>query len=286
MEAGHTPQGKSLFERHLHEIRRVIAFVSRRHHLSSAEAEDFASEAMLRLLDDDCSVLRRFEGRSSMPTFLTVVINRLFLDYRAKAWGKWRPSAEALRGGEVTILLERLIVRDGHTLEEAAQLMATHHQIELDTRRLDELVARLPRRVTVRFETEDALQNVPSEDVAPDERAGANLQQPLARKINDVLKSLMAKLEPQDRLILAMRFNDGYQVSRIANSLGLDQKGLYRRIPRLLRSLRTSLEAEGYDAKIVGEALVSVGLTGGDWDATGESPDTRPSIGKGAYEWN
>jgi len=45
------------------------------------------------------ALLAKFEGRSSLRTFLTVVIQRLFLDHRISAWGKWRPSAEARRGG-------------------------------------------------------------------------------------------------------------------------------------------------------------------------------------------
>src|SRR4029453_14108130 len=46
---------------------------------------------MLRLVEDDYDVLRRFQARSSLPTYVTVVIQRLFLDYRNRLWGKWRP---------------------------------------------------------------------------------------------------------------------------------------------------------------------------------------------------
>ena len=105
----------------------MISFVSSRHHLPGSEADDFGSHVKLKLIEDDYAILRKFEGRSNLRTYLTVVIQRLFLDYRIKAWGKWRPSAEAKRSGPVAILLERLTQRDGYGLEEAVELMKTNH---------------------------------------------------------------------------------------------------------------------------------------------------------------
>src|SRR4051812_20403164 len=44
--------------------------------LSSADVEDIAAEIFLEIVDDDYSVLRRFAGASSLPTYLTVVARR------------------------------------------------------------------------------------------------------------------------------------------------------------------------------------------------------------------
>src|SRR5438067_6487981 len=108
---------QSLFLSSLPVIDDVTALVCRRHRLSGAEAEDFASEVRLHFIARDSDVLRRFEGRSTLRTFLSVVIHRLFLDYRNRLWGKWRPSAEARRLGPTAILAERLVSRDGWTFE-------------------------------------------------------------------------------------------------------------------------------------------------------------------------
>jgi DNA-directed RNA polymerase specialized sigma24 family protein len=89
--------GEAIFLAQLALIDRVIAFVCRRNHLNATDAEDFASHARLRLMDDDYAVLRKFQGRSSLKTFLTITLQRMFYDYRIAAWGKWRPSAEAPR---------------------------------------------------------------------------------------------------------------------------------------------------------------------------------------------
>src|SRR5215208_5464467 len=66
--------------------------------------------ASLPVIDDITGqVRRRFERRSSLPTYVTVVIQRLFLDYRNRLWGKWRPSSDAKRLGPTAMLLERLV---------------------------------------------------------------------------------------------------------------------------------------------------------------------------------
>ena len=45
--------------------------------LASADREDLASEVMLTLLRDDFAVLRRFQGKSSLATYLTIIARRV-----------------------------------------------------------------------------------------------------------------------------------------------------------------------------------------------------------------
>lgn len=45
--------------------------------LSPADVEDIAADVFLALVDDDYGVLRRFQGTSSLPTYLTVVARRI-----------------------------------------------------------------------------------------------------------------------------------------------------------------------------------------------------------------
>src|SRR5262249_29160148 len=93
--------------------------------LSTDAAEDFCSWARLRLLEDDQRILRKFEGRSSLRTFLITVIERLFLDWRNAQWGKWRPTASARRHRPVGIELERLVIRDQYSVGEAIQILVS-----------------------------------------------------------------------------------------------------------------------------------------------------------------
>ena len=45
--------------------------------ISPADVEDIAAEIFLALVDDDYGVIRRFQGTSSLPTYLTVVARRI-----------------------------------------------------------------------------------------------------------------------------------------------------------------------------------------------------------------
>ena len=101
-------QREAFFVSNLALIEGVIGFVSRRHHLDAAEADDFEAHVKLKLVQDNYAVLQRFEGRCSLRGFLAVVVERLLLDYRTARWGKWRPSADAKRLGPTAVLFEQL----------------------------------------------------------------------------------------------------------------------------------------------------------------------------------
>src|SRR5258708_2977492 len=127
--AAPVPSCADLFISHLDLIDRVTGFVCAGDHVSSGDAEDFGSFVKLKFVESDYAVLTKFEGRSSLRTYLTIVIQRLFLDYRISAWGKWRPSAEAKRGGALAMFLEQLLARDGHTFDGACPLLAPKYGI-------------------------------------------------------------------------------------------------------------------------------------------------------------
>ena len=89
------PPAERLLLEHLPWIERACAALARRHGLAGDEADDFLSWARMRLLEDDCAILRKFRSESQLTTYLTVVLNRLFQDYRVSQLGRWRPSAAA-----------------------------------------------------------------------------------------------------------------------------------------------------------------------------------------------
>ena len=58
----------------------IVRTTGRRRHLS-AEQEDFAGFVRLRMVEDDYAILRKFQNRSSLRTYLIAVIERLSLDF-------------------------------------------------------------------------------------------------------------------------------------------------------------------------------------------------------------
>ncbi len=231
-------------------VDRVVAFVGRRHHLAADEREDFASHVKVTLLDNDRAILRKFRGQSSIQTFLTVVISRLLIDYRTRAWGKWRPSAEARRGGPVGTLLERLLVRDGHSLGEACEILRANHGVSLTEAVLREMASRLPSRPRRRFESDALLEDVPSPRTA-DEEIRSREQQLESERVAAALTRVLQTLDAPDRLLLTLRFDDGRTVPEIAALMRAEAKPLYRRIDNLMKKLRAELAVVGVTAGAV-----------------------------------
>jgi RNA polymerase sigma factor for flagellar operon FliA len=252
---------EDLFLSELATIERIVGWVCARHHVSATDADDIASHVKLRIIEDDYALLRKFQGRSSLRTYLTIVIERLFLDYRITAWGKWRPSAEARRCGEVGMLLERLLMRDGYTLDEAHEQMQTNHGVAIGRADLERLATRLPQRSPRRLQGEEALGGVPSRDRPADALLVDEERESAAERVSTTLRQVLEGFDTQDRLILTMRFEDERTVAAIASALRLEQKPLYRRIERLARELRHRLEAAGIDADVVREILESPAVT-------------------------
>ena len=133
-----------LFTDNLELIERLVRISGRRHHLSPVEQQDFAGYVNLELLKDDCATLRKFQNRSSWWTYLATVVEKLALDFLIQRWGRWRPSAMAEKLGPVAVILDRLVHRDGHPLEEAMEILRTNHAVGLTYSELRAIWDQLP----------------------------------------------------------------------------------------------------------------------------------------------
>src|SRR5262249_44713463 len=114
---------EELFRANLAVVHRVAREVSRGARLPPSEMDDFVSSVMVSLMEHDYAVLRKWEGRSSLAGYLIVVHRRLLANRRDHDLGRWHPSAEASRQGEAGVLLEKLLLRDHRSLDEALPLV-------------------------------------------------------------------------------------------------------------------------------------------------------------------
>src|SRR5688572_21522092 len=208
---------EQLFLAQLPLIERIAAWVCARRGLRGADAEDFASTVKLRFIENDYEVLGRFEGRSSLPTYVTAVVQRLYLDFQAARFGKWRPSAEARRLGPVALRLETLLYRDGLTFEEAQGVLRTDHGVSETRETLFDLTLKLPRRVSRKHAST-------AEREAPDRGAGPSAAEQAERDIVaertfGALRKALACLAARDRIVLRMHVEGGLSVADVARAL-------------------------------------------------------------------
>ena len=223
----------------------VTGQVCRRHRLGAAESDEFRSDVRLHFIERNYEVLRKFEGRCALATYVNVVVQRVFLDWRNRMWGRWRPSTDARRLGPTAILIERLVTRDGWTLDQALETIKTNHQIELDetlTAFCNTLSARVPAR---RMVSEDDAAEVASPGPTADDNLVMAERDFLAKRVQSALDRARQALPPMDRLILKMRFEDRAAVADIARALHLEQRPLYRTLERLLKTIGETMQADG-----------------------------------------
>jgi len=219
----------------------VIRGVIRRGRLSPADAEDFSQSVQLKLLETGYEAFARFDGRSSLRTYLTTVVWRLLLDWRNAAYGKWRPSAAARRLGAEAVRLDRLINRDGLTVEEAIQVASRAHAASPD-RVLRHITDRLPPRRRTVFVADDVLHLVAREFPDPVE---ARERAAKTRQTRIALGQAFNQLKPEERRLMSLRFRQSLTVREIAGLLNVDAKRLYRTFDRLVGKLRRDMGASG-----------------------------------------
>ena len=237
-------RGRALLETQYHLIQKKLLHLSRRSGLPELEAEEFRNWALYKLVEEDSRILSRWEGRSSFPTFLTVVLVNLMRDYRTHVWGKWRPTAAAKRRGREAVLLEQLCGRDGLSLDEAIERMRTEHGVTLSRAELEQLAALLPRRMERRRVSEEELLRIPVDGQVESRIEDAERSR-TEEELRVLLAPLFQSLSAEDRLLLQFHYWDGLSMAAISPLLGRPQRELYSVRDRCLKMIRRNLEAAG-----------------------------------------
>jgi RNA polymerase sigma factor for flagellar operon FliA len=252
---------EALFLASLPLVDAVVARVVRERRMSRAERQDFRSEVHLALIQNDYRVLDRFQGASSLQTYLAVVVKRLYIDHRRRQWGKWRPSAAARQLGPAALALESLLHRDRRPPSEAIQIVSGAAAMSHDE--LAALVARLPLRFSRRPADERGLRNVPAGDAACPDTSLEN--EALCARVQDELSRIVEGLSEEDRAVLCLHFSDGLSIAAIARARALDQKGLYRRVQRVLKRAERALRRRGVEwpavRRMIDGGRCHIGLT-------------------------
>lgn len=272
-----SPEGP--YEAHRALIDLVIQGTCRHHRLEADAASDFRSFAWERLLSAD--PLRSFQQRCSLRTFLTVVIGNYYRDFRNHRWGKWRPSTEARRLGPVAVRLETLMVRDGYAFDEAVEIIRINEQTPVSRQELEAIQLQLPPRVRAQLVNEVALEGVAMPGVDLDRAVEREGRRALSQLVRVALAAALSELEPQDRIILKLLFEEGFTVAKVAAAVHLPQKLLYRRRDQVLKRLRRHLEAAGISAAAIESLLQGTDDPEddeeSDHDGASSHPPERPS---------
>ncbi|HEU0080352.1 MAG TPA: sigma-70 family RNA polymerase sigma factor [Longimicrobiaceae bacterium] len=240
---------------HRQWIEKVAAITCHRNSVWGDEAEEFASLVMMKVIENDYAVLRKFRGESDLKTYLATVVTRRFQEYLRERWGRWRHSAQAERLGQPAKDLEALVYRDRYTLHEAVEVLRTSGRTSASDGELTRLFAELPVR-SQRPGTADPtlLDRLPDPARTDDRVIGAEAEE-RCRKVMEALLRTLSRMDPDDQILVRGRFGEGRSVADIARGLRRDQAPLYRRSERLRDEIRRSMEAGGIRGEDVDECL-------------------------------
>jgi RNA polymerase sigma factor for flagellar operon FliA len=243
-------------------IKQIVRTVGKRRHLSTVEREDFASFVNVRLVEEDYAILRKFQGRSTLWTYLAAVIERLSLDFCTDKWGRWRPSAMAEKLGPVAVQLERLVNRDGHPLDEAIEILRSHNDVTMNEGELRRIWEQLPVRTRTTEVGEEAADELigseNAEDRVEEEESRKNIE-----RLQRVLHDAFAAITTQDRVVIALRFDQDLSIVQISQLTGVSVPTLHRRLDKSVKQLRLALSKAGIDPREFGGLIghPSLGLS-------------------------
>lgn len=265
-----------LFRTSLPLIDRVVARICHHAGIRGADADDFSSNVKLALLDDGYAILRAWQKRSSLGTYLSVIAQRLLSDERSRARGRWEPSAAARRGGAAAIALEAAVHRDGRPFEQALPLVQAVDP-SLSAADVRSLLATIPARPPRPRQV--ALDDAAAGDVpAPDATEAAVLARETARlsvQATAVVRRALAALPPEEKMIIRCRFGSGMSVADISRMLQLPQRPLYRKLEAIIAHLRRELIASGIDRSSA-ESLIDSSVAALDFGLTAGKNDDVP----------
>lgn len=240
---------RQLLEQNVALVDRVVGRACRRAGVAADQADDVASMVKLALVENDYAILRRYEGRSSLATYLAIVVQRMLADLRERTHGRWRPSPEAERLGKPAVVIEDVVGRQRRSIDEAVPFARS---VDASITRDDvaAIAARLPQRAPRPREVDLPPEHAVA--LAADDRADTAVLdgelRDLSRRAGTLLRETMAGWPADDRLLVRLRFESSLTIADAARLMNVPQRPLYRRLEALLARLREVLLGAGIDA--------------------------------------
>lgn len=252
-----TDQAERAWNEFLSRFSSLIFRVARQYESDEERASDCFLYACGQLSDNSFRRLRSFrpEGRAQFRTWLTSVVTNLCIDWRRKLHGRYRPTAAVARLPDLDQLVYRLIYVRGMTREQCLRVLLPKFP-NLTDLRISEINGRLFSMQTSRQRWQmstrtrgsislDEASNPDQDDApiqpvdpAPGPEALIQADQERSR-----VEAAMARLQPRERLLLRLRFQQDLTLEEVARLTRIpDPYRAHREIQAALAALAQFLE--------------------------------------------
>lgn len=236
-------------------------------------AEEACTAMLEALSDNDWAALKSFGGMSAPSTFAWSVAARAMEDYARRKFGRPRPPQWLQAMGQAWVRLWRMLCLERQWPETIQNRLSGEFQDGLINDAMREIKRRIPRCGEPGFSeccvTELGLDALPDDQGASLDAGFRQAQHEQALKLlatllnrkpgeaneavcpsneEEALSSLAASLafSEDDRLLLALHYEDGLASRRIAELIGSSPATVQRRLQGLRQRLQQALEAIGF----------------------------------------
>jgi RNA polymerase sigma factor (sigma-70 family) len=229
------------------------------------EALELSNSVLDTLQKDNYRVLKEFKGNSRLTTYITAIISRQAIDSIRKKLGRDREKDRAKELGEIGILIYQRIIKDGYPIADAFNELRESHGFTGTREQLEEMIRKIKGKnpgphlpgTSQPLNGSSVVKNGKTinedEYVVPDTKSDPQvilIETQRKRKMHEIIRTIITDLNGEERLLLRMRFPTGEDekprsVEQVSKVLGITQKAVYKRIDRLLKKCRNTLDREG-----------------------------------------
>jgi len=235
-------------------------------------AEEAALAVMEGLAENEWARLKAFNSKASFATFLRTVTARLLEDFARKRFGRVRPPLWVRTLGGLWEKLFAALCLERMRPDEAVEFLARRYPPAL-LQEIEEvayqLLARIPdcgKLQGVEIAYEDDLQpdrggGTEWRDLEEDEKRkffgyvcqaifnfeGGNISSNFQKRF----ARLKIDLKPQQKLLLKLHFQEGINITKAGEMLGLTRFQAHGRMRRLLKRLKKEFERVGLDGELI-----------------------------------
>lgn len=237
-------------------IESCIKVISYNKGLKEEEVEEFKSEVMLKLCENDYKILREYKGKSSFKTYIIVVISRIYIDLLRKKIGRWRASKVAEVYGETGRLIEELIYKKGYSISEACKVLSYNYGIKISEEEIEEITKNIyPKENINKVDFKEIKDSIKSADLYPDKEMEVEEREAKRYAIERIIKEEIEKLSDIDKLIIKLKFESNISTNRISKALGISNFLLKKKIKEIMELLKESVIKRGYDEETIKDLL-------------------------------
>jgi len=218
------------------------------------DAMDLYVHVCERLAADDCARLRRHDpAKGALAAWLSTVVKRMLVDWVRSNQGRKRlfGSVKALSSTDQQVF--EMYYWRRHTPAEMASLVRDESGRSIGMSAVFAALERVERALTDRQRAElitlaaraSGAISMDDDEGEPVISVASGAPNPeaaiLAAQDQRALNAALASLDPEDRVIICMRFMDGLTLAEIKRALHLDSLSP-ERVSRIVAALRVALE--------------------------------------------